>query len=58
MAFSPQIAFTINLMELIHSLILECQVSLYDTAKMVGMLSPLHQDEVCFKNVCMYLNSF
>ena len=33
------------------SLILECQVSLHDIAKMVG-------DEVCFKNECMYLNSF
>lgn len=40
--FSPQIAFTIDLIEVIHSLILKCQVSLHDIAKMVGMLSPLH----------------
>lgn len=38
--------FTFDLMEHIHILILECQVSLHDIARMLHMSSILHQKEV------------
>ena len=43
---SPNIAFSFSLMELVQTLILECQVSLLDVAKMIDTLSPVQRNEV------------
>ena len=43
---SPQLAFTFDLMELLHILILECQVSLHDAARMLKMFAVVQQKQV------------
>ncbi len=44
--FTPHLAFRLELMELIHSLVIECQVSLHDACKMVNVMSCVHQRQV------------
>ena len=43
---APQVVFMFDLMEHIHMLLLECQVSLHDIAHMLHVSSNLHKKEV------------
>lgn len=43
---TPKLAFTTSLFDLIHSMTLECQVSLHDICRMLHMIHSIHQQEV------------
>ena len=42
----PKVAFSFDLMELLHLLVLECQVSMHDAARMIDLLSRVRQKQV------------
>lgn len=52
---SPKLAFTFDLMELLHILILECQVSLHDAARMLKTMAVVQQKQVLFCIICVTL---